>query len=296
MALKEWTIAYFDNDAVPYDDGRTFGCSAGSIAGSWTIEPFGEVLAGTYDQVLSDLSAMTASGFQPDAAVVFFAKAPGMEDFLRHASRLLPGVPFGGGGAAFHPGQSTGSLLPLAKDVVLLLIKDDRYRFTNVWVNVHDDTGRKVQFRAGGERVIRSLRETGADEPALGWYTSRRKEAGFSEESFENLALASPEGWNLHASPEGAFALHTGANLPGGGELIVRQISNDTASQRISAFCGNENTLVFGCAGLQSMLSEPIRCGDGTLAGFLHGEVLTVEGIPRFSNLMMSGLRAEKIS
>lgn len=295
MPLQEWTITYFEKGIVPSDDGQTFGCSAGGIPGSWSIRPFGEVLAGTYENVLLELADKTATGFQPDAAIVFFAKAPGMEDFLRQASRLLPGVPFGGGGAAFQRAAGAGELLPAAKDAVLLLIKDDRYHFTNVWANVHDNMDRKVQFRAGGERTILSLRENEGDKPALGWYSSLRKEAGFSEESFENIALASPEGWNLHLSPEGEFALHTGANLPGGGELFVRQIDSDIASQRITAFCGNVNMLIFGCAGLQSMLAGPVQCGAGTLAGFLHGEVLTVDGSPRFANLMMSGLRAEKM-
>ena len=295
MPLQEWTLSYFEKGIIPSDDGQTFGCSAGGITGSWSIRPFGEVLAGTYENVLLELADKTATGFHADAAIVFFAKAPGMEEFLRQASRLLPGVPFGGGGAAFQPGAGAGELLPSAKDAVLLLIQDVRYHFTNVWANVHDDTGRKVQFRAGGERVILSLRENDGDVPALGWYSSRREESGFSQENFENLALSSPEGWNLHVSPEGEFALHTGANLPGGGELFVRQIDSDTASLRISAFCGNENTLIFGCAGLQSMLAESVQCGVGTFAGFLHGEVLTVEGNPRFTNLMMSGLRAEKI-
>ncbi len=309
MPLKEWTIVYFRNGFAPMDDGQTFGCSVSGMAGTVAVTNdgfiagtdaasncsvlnhrlFGEVLSGAYDKVLEDLRNRVAEGFRTDAAIVFFAKAPGMEDFLRQAARVLPGVPFGGGGAARLPGEKSGELLPTAQDVNLLLIRDERFHFTNIWRNVHDETGRRVQFRAGGERVILTLRDENTDAPAQDWYAGERIKAGYPEGSFENIALASPEGWNLHASPEGEFALRTGANLPGGGELDVMLVDSRMASERVGDFCAEENCLIFGCAGLQSMMDAPVQVGLHTLAGFLHGEVLTASGNPRFANLMMSG-------
>jgi hypothetical protein len=300
MAQREWTIGYFLKGNAPVDDSCTFGCGVEGVAGNdgatvrqWGIYPVGEVLAGTYDSVLEELGGLVGGGFHPDAAVVFFAKAPGMEDFLRQAAMLLPGTPFGGGGAAFNPAIGSGELMPAAKDVILLLIKDDRYRFTNFWRNVHEATGRSVSFRASDTRTILALRDEAVDQPAKDWYDVNNKALGFRQESYENLVLASPEGWNLHASPEGEFALHMGTNLPCGGELMVRMISDGAATERVTAFCNNENTLVFGCAGLQSLLVKPVQPGDSTLAGYLHGEVITVNGSPRFTNLMMSGLKAD---
>lgn len=298
MALKQWSIAYFLKGQAPDDDGSTFGCGVEGIAGvdasaaRWDIRPVGECLAGSYEGVLEELAGLTAGGFRPDAAVVFFARAPGMEEFLRRASRRLPGIPWGGGGAAYNPAAGMGELLPAARDVILLLICDSRYRFENAWLNVHGDTARRVSFRAGGPRTILALREDGGDLPAQKWYKVHRQAFGFCETGFENLALAWPEGWNLHASPEGEFALRTGADLPMGGELAVRAVENGMATERVAAFCGKENTLVFGCAGLMALLERPVIPGDNTLAGFLHGEVLTANGSPRFANLMMSGLTA----
>lgn len=302
MALREWKIVYFQKGTAPSDDGATFGCSVEGIAGSeasaaeWGIRPMGQVFSGGYEDVLRELGVLAGEGFRPDAAVMFFAKAPGMEAFLRQVCRLLPGIPWGGGGAAKSPTAGSGELLPAAKDVAMLLIRDGRYDFKNVWSNVHDDTGRKVSFRAGGPRTILSVRENSADRPAQDWYSSSRQALGYPVKSFENLALSANEGWNLHSSPEGEFALHTGADLPLNGELSVRCVDGKRATDRITEFCALESALVFGCAGLHSLLQRPVSTGRDTLAGFLHGEVLTAGGSPRFANLMMSGLVAEKIN
>lgn len=297
--VRSWRIVYFRNGQIPEDDGVTFGCSVDGIASieeqavdQWSIRPRGEVLSGTYAQVLSELSLLVQRGFRPDAAVAYFAKAPGMEDFLRRASMQLPQIPWGGGGAAADPALGTGRLLPTAQDVVLLLVRDGRYRFRNVWSNVHADTGKRVSMRAGDARTILALRDDRQDVPALRWYGAQREAFGFPSASYENLALATPEGWNLHASPQGEFALHTGADLPGGGELSVRAVHSVAATAAVAQFCAAEDTLVFGCAGLQSLLQSPVLPGHGSMVGFLHGEVLTVNHGPRFANLMMSGLEA----
>ncbi len=285
---------------APVDNGVTFGCGVGGIAGTdspiafWSVQPRGEVLSGTYGSVLEALESYASHGLHTDAAVVFFSKASGMEEFLRRANKLLPGIPWGGGGAALIPYTGSGETMPAAQDVVLLLIQDKQYRFRNVWVNVHDDTGRRVNFRAGGPRTILAVRENAVDLPAQCWYAASSEALRYPRQSFENLALASLEGWNLHTSPEGEFALYTGADLPVSGELAVRRADGEAATERIAAFCAQESALVFGCTGLLSLMQRQALSGTGTLAGFLHGEVLTASGSPRFANLMMSALIAEK--
>lgn len=299
--LKEWKITYFNKGNVPADDGQTFGCSVDGIAGhtgsmsaSWSISPLGEVLFGTCETVLHDLNNLLKDGYRPDAAVVFFAKSEGAEYFLRHIGRLLPDIPWGGGGAATQPETGMGELIPSASEVSLLLICDYRYQFKNIWMNVHADTGRRVAFRASSSRTILAIRAGSKDHPALNWFLSELVANGYQQDCFENLALASSEGWNLHTLPEGDFALRTGADLPNDGELVVRITDRPHATQKMSDFCAGENMLVFGCAGLMSLLDEPINPGENTLTGFLHGEVLCVDHRPRWTNLMMSALLHSK--
>lgn len=187
-----------------------------------------------------------------------------------------------------------GELMPPASEAILLLICDHRYQFKNVWMNIYEDTGQRVAFRAGSYRTILATRTGSHDLPALSWFMNELVSNGYKQDCFENLALASSEGWNLHASQEGDFALRTGADLPGDGELVVRTTDRSHVTQKMSDFCAGENMLVFGCAGLMSLLDGPINTGEDTLAGFLHGEVLCVEHGPRWTNLMMSGLVALK--
>ncbi len=46
------------------------------------------------------------------------------------------------------------------------------------------------------------------------------------------------------------------------------------------------HALVFGCAGLRSLLDAPLTVGEGTLTGFMFGELVTFDARPQFGNLM----------
>lgn len=80
--LKEWKITYFTTGNAPADDGKTFGCSVDGLAGhtesmvaNWPISLLGEVLFGTCETVLHDLSNLLQGGYRPNASVVLFAKS-----------------------------------------------------------------------------------------------------------------------------------------------------------------------------------------------------------------------------
>lgn len=312
--MRQWQITFFQKGAAPTDTEGVFGCcvSGVSCANSeesnanrlgmcnWGISPYGEVLSGTYAQVLKDLEKLTDSGFAPHAVLVFFSRGLGAEAFLRAMTPYISGVPVVGGGAAVDSETGYGQIIPPAEDVAVLLIHDSRYVFHHVWENIHEPSGETVSFRAGGERILLAIRDEdkACDISAQDWYSAKKKTLSLREESFENLAFSTPGGWNMHASPEGAFALKLGANLPGNGKLAIGVISDKIATEKIKAFCWSSQvelySLIFGCSGLQTLLTEEISVPHHTLAGFFHGEVLMAEGLPRFTNLMMSKLLAEQ--
>ena len=93
----------------------------------------------------------------------------------------------------------------------------------------------------------------------------------------------------MHVSFDGE-RLHTGANLPADRRLVLRTVSRSEAARRLAAFCAEPNALVFGCAGLRSLLDAPLAVGEGTLTGFMFGELVTLDGGPQFGNLMAARL------
>jgi hypothetical protein len=80
--------------------------------------------------------------------------------------------------------------------------------------------------------------------------------------------------------------LHTGAELPADGRLELRKVSRADAVQRLAEFCTVPDALVFGCAGLRSLLDAPLPVAPGTLVGFMFGELVTLDGHSQFGNLM----------
>ena len=85
----------------------------------------------------------------------------------------------------------------------------------------------------------------------------------------------------IHAFGFRAFFLSTGAL--GLSALLV--------TTRLREWFAAENALVFCCAGLRRLVREPLSTGKGTLAGFMFGELVTIDNTPAFGNLMTVRLR-----
>jgi hypothetical protein len=293
--MKTWTLTFWTPGHAPADDRQTFGCASHGIAmpGAWAApaEPasaawptrlIGTTCAGNFADVLAQLERVTA---KPAAAIVLFAHGTGVDAFLERWQKLLPGVPVAGGGAALGAGQARGELLPAAEDVAVLLIAEGVWRAESL--NVHDPVGETVEFRADGPRTITQVRETPADgwQPAApffrAWQTACDRAAG----DCESITFSDVSGRNVHVSFDGE-RLHTGADLPADGRLVLRTVTRPEAARRLAAFCSEPNALVFGCAGLRSLLDSPLLVGSGTLVGFMFGELVTLDNRPQFGNLM----------
>lgn len=286
-------FAFWTPGHVPSDDGRTVGCAAhgyasdgvwrepgGPGAGIWRQAVPGESLAGTYDEVWSQLDRVA---WRPAAALILFSHAKGIETFLEKWNVRFAGVPVAGGGAALGAGQSVGELLPAAADVTVLLIQGGRWRAETI--NVHDRTGQAFEFRSSGPRTITHLRDRDAWTPAATGFRVLQAAHGRAATDCESLTLCDAGGRNVHCRFDGEV-LHTGADLPADGRLECRAVSRADVARRLTEFCAVPNALVFGCAGLRSLLDVPLQVAAGSLVGFMFGELVTLDGRPQFGNLM----------
>lgn len=315
-SLKEYKICFFTEGLT--DDGQTFGCSASDIAAGsiwnsnlggshssagnepavWDIRPRGMVIGGRYQDVLDKIKIIMESGFSPDAAIPVFARNEGIERFLSRFSALTGDIPLCGGGASpVSGGSDEGVLIPFAQNVNILLIKDDRYIWSSDWKNFLTNTceqGEKLYVRIASPRTILSVRPDGenSDVPALQWYAEQCLKYNVPEGCFEQIALAVKEGYNLHLSPEGEFALHTGSNVPPECILTTKRLIPDDFNRDIAEYCLQENRLIFSCAGLRSQITSSFTVGKKSIAGFFHGEVMGINGAAKFGNLMTSSLVA----
>ncbi|MBE6884451.1 MAG: hypothetical protein E7487_07580 [Ruminococcaceae bacterium] len=281
---QEWTIGY------DISGQNSFGCSAASFAGSnvWNITPKGIVICGKYEETLEEARQLAQEAFAPDAVIAFYSRNNGIEKHLAAVSALFSGVPFCGGGAA-PAASGEAELYPSGEDVTMLFIRDDRYSFTHYYRDLHDISEAFISLETSDSRTILSITDGGRTCPAAEWLDALKNKHAFRAESFENVTLTTAEGYNLHLSGDGSSTLNTGSDIPVTGQVHVGLITDAEAQQRINAFLTTEGDLVFGCAGLRSMTTS---IETANTCGFLHGEIMTLNGEPHFGNLMMSALRA----
>ena len=299
-----WKFSFWTPGSPPSDDGATFGCASHGLAapGIWSApedskalfasQSFqGEVIAGNYAEVLERLADLS---YLPKAAIILFSRGAGAEAFLKQWQAGFPSVPVAGGAAASAPGEERGQLLPAAEDVALLLLSKGLWKSESL--NVHEASGETWEFQSSDTRTITHLRRSteGAWEhawnPAAWEFRNLQHFCGRTAQDCESITFSDANGRNLHCSISGT-SLQVGADLPADGLLILRTISPPEVTEKLRQFCAEPNTLVFGCAGLRSLLEVPFEIGSGSLAGFMFGELITLQGEPLFGNLMASRLR-----
>jgi len=289
-----WKFSFWTPGNCPEADGATFGCASHGLAGPgiWR-DPLvscsvsaparfpGEAVAGRYADVLVQLGQIT---LVPRAAIVLFSRGTGVEHFLEQWRKLFPQLPVAGGAAARGAGQERGELLPAAEDVAVLLLADGSWRAETL--NLHDD-GPVWAFQADGPRTITQLRRPGdnAWQPAAAIFRTCQVKSGRENADCESITWSDLNGRNLHCSFAGE-SLQTGADLPADGQLRLRTVPRMFAPKKFRHFCAEPNALVFGCAGLRSLLDAPVETGQGSIAGFMFGELVTLAGRPQFGNLM----------
>jgi len=298
--MSEHTIAFCNVGSKPKENSGIFGCSVNGFSSEekctsstqsaysvWEHKLYGEVFKGSYDEVLKTISKLT---FSPAITIVFFNKAEGFEQFLKSAAEILPSTEFIGGGAAFSEEIHTGELLPEAADLCVLAIPEGNFRIETL--NIYDDTKLQLEFEAASEREITRIRELpdGRWHDAVTCYHSLQAKFDIEPDNFEKLCFSDHNRRNLHCSIKNGN-LFAGANLPKDNLLSLNLISPEKAVEKLRKFISTNDSLIFGCAGIRSLIDEPVYTGKRSLAGFMFGEIVNCGKQAELGNLMLTKLK-----
>ena len=105
---------------------------------------------------------------------------------------------------------------------------------------------------------------------------------------YEQLTLSEDNGKNVHFT-ERDGRLYANAALDTEDRSNCRFSTRKGVRQEAAnRFANTPKTIVFGCAGVNTLLDERVTTGEGSLIGFLFSEVVTLGGKPAFANLMLS--------
>jgi len=297
--MKDYKIAFWTPGTEVTGNQQIFGCASHGFATESTwVEPVkgaysvwdqsikGMIYSGRFEQVLTELGQCN---FTPRVCIAYFSKSQGAEHFITQFRKIFPSVPMIGGGAAMGEGQSRGELYPQAEDVVVFAAAEGTYELESL--NIYMQTDIEIEIRKTDERVFDQVRllPGGKWQSAVDFYQQQRFARGIHLEDFESLTFHDLNRRNLHCSIINDQIV-TGANLPDNQSLTLCIVNRNEATRRLSEFISKEGSLVIGCAGIRSLIQEPLTTGRKTLAGFLFGELVTFNSQPMFGNLMLARL------
>lgn len=268
-------------------DAAGFGCASLGLPGlcgneenrvvSYPAELEAVVLTGSYEEILQATKAVSKP---VKAAVVVFGNAGGENKFMADLQKIVK-CPMVGGGAAIDGATGKAGLIPGEGPGAVLLITDERYTFSAVTKNIHDEILGEVTLTLADPRTIMTI--NGMD--AAAFLAQEKAKLGIAETDFEHLTISDKLGVNAHLScVDGVIKSGRDVNET----MILRRVEHAKVYDAMRAFYDDKNAIVFGCAGLSGLLDKPL---DTTSLGlFLFGEVCTVDGVAEFGNLMLSKL------
>lgn len=280
-------IVFYEPKYEPGED--MFGAATLGFAGKSTdkedeayefpISLQGIQLNGSYREILSRIP-----GKEYKLAIVLFGNAGGENLFLQELSRKL-NCPIIGGGAAMD--GERGGLIAGAGQASVLLIDDENYDVQIEMKNIHTHVLGTCKVEFDDPRVIKTI---DGMEPAL-WLKNQKNILGIEETDFEHFTLSDKNGVNAHLSKNGDFIV-SGRDLES--EMLVRYVKPEEVYESVYSFYNDEeDTIIFGCAGLKAITGEitPIK----SLGLYLFGEICMAEDRAVFGNLMLSKLRLHKV-
>lgn len=294
--VEDFKICFWNTGYSPYYENNILGSSSIGFAANeewvgpesgnvayWEHNLIGESISGSYETALKSLTNLV---FEPKFCLAFFNKAIGIEDFLHQYNLIMPHVHIIGGGAARADGQNLGELIPSADDVIILAVSEGDFVFQTL--NLYKPTGISVEIKPTSVREFGQLRilPDGDWKNALEYYCTQQLLHGIDPGNFELMTFCDNSGRNIHSSTDGQI-LKTGANLPTDNILHLYLTSFSEAAKDLATFISDENSLIFGCAGIRSLLSNPLKSGKNSLTGFMFGELVILNGQAMFGNLML---------
>ena len=235
------------------------------------------VLTGSYADMLEEAKKVTKP---VKAAVVVFGNAGGENAFMAQLQQIVR-CPMVGGGAAIDGATGKASLIPGDGPGAVLLITDERYSFTTVTRNIHDEILGQVTLTLADPRTILTI--DGVD--AAAYLAAKKAELGLPETDFEHLTISDMLGVNAHLSCVDGV-IKSGRDVHE--TMLLRRVDHAKVYNTMRAFYDDPDAIVFGCAGLSGLLDKPLD--THSLGLFLFGEVCTVDSVAEFGNLMLSKL------
>ena len=245
---------------------------------TYKIQPQGIMINGTYEECLSGIPY---GNYQ--AAIVLCGNAGNENTFL---ARLQDKVqcPIVGGGAAMD--GTRGGLIAGGGQASILLIEDEDYEVQTSVKNIHAQVLGSCKVSFDNPRVIRAI---DGQNPVV-WLQKQKAELGIDAADFEHFTLSDKMGVNAHLSLNGQ-SIVSGRDLES--EMLFRYVRKEDVYQAVYDFYNDdENTIVFGCAGLKGITGEISEVRS--LGLYLFGEICTVENQAVFGNLMLSKLKLVK--
>ncbi len=263
-----------------------FGCATLGIAGKpdcspdaackFGFTPEGAVLSGTYEEILGNI---------PDrkfkAAIVLFGNAGGENTFISQLSQKL-NCPIVGGGAAMD--GSIGGLIAGGGQASVLLIDDDcevQVETANIHQNIIGTV--TVDFDEKNPRIVKTIDSVNAKC----WLDRQKQIWEFSIDDFEHFTISDMQGINAHLSWDG-LNVRSGRDLTH--QMLARYVKPEEVYPAVLDFYNDdENTIIFGCAGLKSITGELPEIQS--LGLYMFGEICTTENGTEFGNLMLSKIK-----
>lgn len=278
-------IMFYLPKHIPTND--TFGCATLRIAGKpgcspdatckFGYAPVGTVLSGTYEEILAGVPEK-----EYKAAIVLCGNAGGENAFVRKLYEKLR-CPIVGGGAAMD--GDIGGLITGGGQASVLLIDDKNCNVQVEYKNIHRHIlgTYPIGYDAKNPRIVKTI--DGVE--AKCWLDRQKRLFGFSEDDFEHFTLSDMQGINAHLSFDGQY-IRSGRDMEP--EMLARYVKPEEVYPAIYDFYNDdENTIIFGCAGLKSITGELPEINS--LGLYMFGEICTTESGTEFGNLMLSKIR-----
>jgi hypothetical protein len=298
LFMNKYKIAFRTDDFTQKPEPFVFDCVTHGFADNnqwtspgdnksvcWNEELQGSLLSGNYDEVLSALKSL---GFKPKCCIAIFKKNEGVELFINNYSRIIPDVILAGGVAAFINEHGKEESKP--EEIRLLAVSEGSFKIESL--NIYRKTGIEVEIKKISDRDFDLLRiiPGGSWQNGADLYSRHRKILNIPGNNFESLTFSDRNERNLHFSIAGN-TLHSGADLPEDDILGMRHIINNKVEEKVSGFISDERSLIFGCAGIRSLIKKPLLTGRNSLAGFMFGEIVAFDNKAAFGNLMLTKIK-----
>lgn len=281
-------IAFYPTDFIGEVD--CFGCATFGFAGetgaghnvprTFPIAPEGIEIYGAYEECLHEVREIirTETVF---ACIALLGNAGNENLFCRRLHAILK-CPVVGGGAAYSLSDQVSGRISRGGEANLLLITDQGYSLEVLSQNIHQHVISYHKIEMTSSRVAERI----DDIDARTWFAQRKNELGLHADDWEHLTLSDLNGVNTHFH-EDESQLVSGRELEE--VMVLRYMKQEDVFRQMQMFYNDENALIFGCAGLKSLIRQELR--TNALGLFMFGEVCYLNERADFGNLMLSKIR-----